>query len=167
MKCLENLNITFRDLNCYCNKKKSNPRNGSEISTRRPIIIFNRLPKEIDLIKLFHDKNPILQVVVNREYDIIFSDSKGISELFNLEAKDLQGQNLKHIKSDLPASIIETFISLVESILAENSHKGFLVSIDDIQYICCGFPITDKKNILSIYITKCEYNEVVYNSSFF
>lgn len=164
-KCADNVNISFRDVfcNCFCRKKN----NYKENSTRRPIIIFNRLPQEIDLEKLFRDKNPILQVVVNKNYDIIFSDSKGISELFNIEAKDLQGQNLKHIKSELPASIIETFISLVESILAENNYKGFLVSIDDIQYICCGFPITHEKKILSIYITKCIYNSVVYDGSFF
>lgn len=163
LNCFEGLSNLKLNCNNCCSSKKKN----EELSKRRPIIIFNRLPNEIDVEKLFHDKNPMLQVVINKNYDIIFSDSKGISELFNLEAKDLQGLNLKNINDELPASITETFISLVESILSKKNYKGFLVSIDDVQYICCGFPITHEKNILSIYITKCVYNSVVYDGSFF
>lgn len=179
LNCFENLKI--QNLNCFfnCNTKKTNK--SVKIKNRRstwwtpsswaPIIIFNKLPIHLNVHNLFKDVDPILQIIVNKDFKIIFSDSKGISELFGLKINDLQGLSINEIKDKgIPLVICETFISLTKQVIESKDYKGFLISIDDIQYICCGFPIVHNKetlDILSIYITKVLYEPVTFDSDFF
>ena len=170
LNCFEGLSI--QNLNCFfnCNIKKKKEETIEKIKNR-PIIIFNKLPIHLNVHNLFKDVDPILQIIVNKDFKIIFSDSKGISELFGLKINDLQGLSINEIKDKgIPLVICETFISLTKQVIDSKDYKGFLISIDNIQYICCGFPIVHNKetlDILSIYITKVLYEPVVFDSDFF
>ncbi len=127
--------------------------------------VFERLPDNLDYEMLSRNHDTSITLVFNLEKIIISENNKNIPLIYGKNIDTLVGLSLSQLEEYIPVGIVKMLETIINKVIARKTKAGILITIQDLAYVCVGFPVcVDDDKLLAVMIVKQPINNVVDNS---
>lgn len=161
------LNVEHKNQMRKNNKKrnKNSKHNPSHNIFGEMMSFFEKLPANLDYEMLSRNQDTSISLVFNLEKIIISENHKNIPLIYGNRIDSLVGLSIADLPNYIPIGIVKMLETIINKVIARKTKAGILITIQDLAYVCVGFPVCiDEDKLLAVMIVKQPIDNVVDNS---